>query len=214
MVAVQTIDEERWIRFARRSMAIAFCAGLLLAIGSSGAIVVGRTLGGTPRFAFASSVLVSGVCSLIFGITLRSHYATLIFGAAIARLRAVVLLGPQLAGAALGIAFTHLLLRLVGHASWLAEGPQQFVNDAVASIGLALMMRAWGCRSLCLGALAIGLGILVMYSMTSSLWHLDQPPIPFEVGVQQLVVTQVLCGAVALLVTRLVVSQPKDGELE
>lgn len=214
MGSVQTFDEERWSLFARRSMAIAFCAGLLLAIGSSGAIVVGRTLGGTPRFAFASSVLVSGACSLIFGITLRSHYATLIFGAAIARLRAVILLGPQLAGAALGIAFTHLLLRLVGHASWLAEGPQQFVNDAVASIGLAFMMRAWGCRSFCLGALAIGLGILVMYVMTSSFWHLDRPPEPFEVGIQQLVVTQVLSGALALLVTRLVVFHLKDRDQE
>lgn len=214
MVAVQTIDEERLGRFARRSMAIAFVAGLLLAIGSSGAIVIDRTLGGTARFAFASNVLVSGVCSVVFALTLRSHYATLIFGAAIARLRAIVLIGPQLVGAAIGIAITHLLLRLVGYAPWLCEGPQQFVNDAVASIGLALMMRAWGCRSFCLGALAMGLGILVMYSTTSSLWHLDQPPSPFEVGVQQLVVTQVLCGAVALLVTRLVLSQPKDGEPE
>jgi hypothetical protein len=198
------VDGARGDAFARRSMMLAFGVGLVLALGSSGTIVLERILGnGSARFAFASSVVVAGVSSLVFSVIFRTHSAGFFFGTTVARLRAAILIVPQLLGVALGITLTHLVLQRVGTAPWLSEEPRQFVNDIVATVTIVAVMRACGARSFSFVALAVGLATVTLYVLTASSWHVDRPPRPFDVGVQQLVVVQIASAATALFVTRL-----------
>jgi len=81
MSPVFAFDDARGSEFSRRSMMLAFGVGLVLALGSSGSIVLERLLGsGSARFAFASSVLIAGLSSLLFSLTFRSHAAVFVFG--------------------------------------------------------------------------------------------------------------------------------------
>lgn len=205
MSALFVIDAARGEAFARRSAMLAFGVGLVLALASSGSIVLERVLAtGSARFAFASSVLVAGISALAFGVTFRSQTAIFLFGSAIAQLRTVLLVAPQLGGVAVGITLAHLALHRFCTATWLSEGPRQFVNDAVANVAIVTLMRACGARCFSFAALAVGLALVTLYSLTASLWHVDRPPHPFEVGVQQLVISQVVSAASALFITRLV----------
>jgi hypothetical protein len=205
MSSLFVIDGARGEALARRSAILAFGVGLVLALASSGSIVLERVVAtGSARFAFASSVLVACISALAFGVTLRSQSAIFLFGSALARLRTLLLVATQLGGVAIGITLTHLALQRFGTATWLSEGPRQFVNDAVANVAIVTVMRACGARSFSSAALAVGLALVTLYSLTASLWHVDRPPHPFEVGVQQLVLSQVVSAASALFTTRLV----------
>lgn len=210
MTDVFAFDDGRASSFLKRIIAIAFGTGLVLALFSSGSIALYRTLGlGSARFAFASSMILVGISTLALGIGLRSRSTTFVLNEQRAQVRPAVILLPQLVGGVLGIAVVHLLLRGISSAPWLCETPRQFVNDAAAMLGIVSVLHACGTRSLKFVPLAIGLATLTMYSATGMLWHVDQPPRAFEVGVQELVLTQVTSVSVALIFFRLAMTTPR-----
>lgn len=203
MTEVLTFDEERVHAFVRRVVAIAFVTGLVLALVSSGCIVLDRTLGlGSARFAFASSVIVVGMSALAMALGFRSRATTFTVDDQRTRVRSGVILVPQLAGVVVGILLVHLTLRCVSTSPWLDEHPRQFVNDVVATFGIVAVLHACAERALKLVPLAAGLTATTMYSATATLWHVDRPPHAFEIGVQELVLVQVTCVAIALLFLR------------
>jgi hypothetical protein len=146
----------------------AFLAGAALGIVTSGGIVEERLSAGSPHVGVVVNALVTFASILTLGLLHRR-----------APLVARVIV-PQVAGAALGVLGIHLALRWgwIAGAPWLAERPAQLVNDAVAV--LATLMVLWA------------------YRATGSLWHLDAAPHGFMVTVQDLVIAQLACAALAL----------------
>jgi hypothetical protein len=106
---------------------------------------------------------------------------------------------PQALGAAVGVFGIHLALRWgwIAGAPWLAERPAQLVNDAVAVF--ATLTLVWGCaKRIDLRLLVVALAVMSVYRATGSYWHLDSAPRGFLVPVQDLVIAQLVCAALAL----------------
>jgi len=171
---------------ARRSAA-AFLAGASLALVTSGGIVEERLSAGSVHVGVVVNALVTFASILTLGLLHRR--APLV--------PAVVV--PQAVGAAVGVLCVHVALRWgwIAGAPWLAERPAQLVNDAVAVF--ATLTVVWACANrLDLRLLVAALAVLSLYRATGTLWHLDVAPQGFKVTVQDLVIAQLACAALAL----------------
>ncbi len=165
----------------------AFLAGATLAVVTSGGIVEERLSAGSPHVGIVVNALVTFASILTLGLLHRR--APLVAGVMV----------PQVAGAVLSVLGIHLALRWgwIAGAPWLAERPAQLVNDAVAV--LATLTVLWACANrLDLRLLVVALAVLSAYRATGSLWHLDAAPHGFTVTVQDLVIAQLACAALAL----------------
>ena len=75
------------------------------------------------------------------------------------------------------IAAIHVALKLhwVDSPPWLAERPEQWVNDGVAVFSTLAIV--WACaRKLDLRLLVVALVMVTIYKVTGHFWHLDAPP--------------------------------------
>jgi hypothetical protein len=208
MLALLTILVDSWPerarRFARRVLLGAFVTSLLLALGTSGAIVSERLSGGNVRLALLTDCVVLVLAVVAMSLTARAR--SVFFGtagdASVApvRLRISLVLLVQLLGAAIGVAIVHLVLRkLVNVPTWFRECPAQFVNDAVAVCGALLAVWACARRRLVLGSLVAMFLLLLAYGATASHWHWDHPALSFSMSTQELVAAQVIATATGLL---------------
>lgn len=110
----------------------------------------------------------------------------------------------QVLGAFFGIFVVHRLLGVyvldrLPWLSWMEERPPQLVNDAVAALGVLLLVWAFAERMFVRGVVA-GLALVAVYRRTAEMWHLDRAPHGFELTVQQLVAAQFVSVAVAIFV--------------
>lgn len=193
MLEVFTFDEDRRHALVKRAVAVAFCTGFVLAMASSGSLALDRAVGhGSARFAFASTVAVAGVSALALMIGFRSR-----------PLGSAIVLVPQLAGAVAGVVVTHVLLVCLTTSPGLTETPRQFMNDAVAAFAIIAVIHACGAGALNFAPLIVSLFVVTVYSATAGQWHVDHPPRAFEIGVQELVLTQVTSVSIALIFLRL-----------
>jgi hypothetical protein len=165
----------------------AFLAGAALAAVISGGLVEERLSAGSLHVGAVVNALV----------TLASILTLALLGRRVPLGPGVVV--PQVAGAAVGVLLVHVALRRgwITGAPWLAERPAQLVNDAVAVF--ATLIVVWACvnrRDLRL--LVAALAIALLYRATGRFWHLDAAPLGFLVTVQDLVVAQFVCAALAL----------------
>lgn len=175
---------------ARLSVA-ALLAGAALATVTSGGIVAERLSGGSVAVGSTVNALVT--FASILTLALLHRRGPLVSSVVV----------PQLAGAALGILGVHLALRWgwIAGAPWLTERPAQLVNDAVEV--LATLAVVWACaRGLDLRLLVGALVVAAVYRTTGHLWHLDAAPRGFLVPVQDLVIAQLVCAALALPIYR------------
>jgi hypothetical protein len=164
-----------------------FLAGAVLALVTSGGILEERVSAGSVHVGAAVNAVVTFAAIATLGLLHRR--APLVS-------RVIV---PQAMGATVGVLGIHLALRwgwLVG-APWLAEGPAQLVNDAVAVFGTLAVV--WACANhLDLRLLVVALVVTSVYRATGTYWHLDAAPRGFLVPVQDLVIAQLVCAALAL----------------
>jgi len=193
-------------RFARRSLGLAYCCGLLLAGTTSAGVVAERLLGGSIHAALSVDVIVLGVA--ILAMTFTSRPLVTSFGDAdahaVARLRSSVVLLPQLLGVLCGIALVHLALRYSCFSAlwWMSERPAQFVNDGVAALGTLTAVWACASRPLRMCLLLEMVGLLLLYRATGQHWHVDRAPRVFQASIQELVAAQVIAAATGLLAFR------------
>lgn len=183
-------DTPASIAEATTSTLVALASGLLLALTTSGGILGERISGGDLRVAVAVNALVTVVSVVVLLVTLKRQLAR----------TSVALPAAQVAGAALGIALVHLLVRyrLSADLPWLAEGPAQLVNDATAAA--ATLVLVWACaRRLDVRVLLGAFVLVTAYRFTAGRWHLDHAPGGFVLTVQQLVVFQFGASALGLL---------------
>ncbi len=206
-IPVERSIAERAHRFAMRSVALAYCCGLLLSLTTSAGVVAERLLGGNIQAALSADVIVLGVA--IVAVTLTSRPLVTFFGDTsdaswLVRLRARVLIGPQLLGVVSGVALVHISLRYSGFSAlqWMSERPAQFVNDAVAALGT--LAAVWACASKPVRTYLLleMFGLLLLYRATGHLWHLDRAPHVFRASIQELVAAQVIAAATGLLAFR------------
>lgn len=200
----------REARFARRSLAIAFSCGLLLACVVSAGIIGERLRAGSVRTALLVDVIVllAGIsATMLTARPLNMRFEELRDdGKAplVTRLRPSVVLILQVVGVTCGITLTHLVLRQ-SHAtalSWMCECAPQFVNDVIASLGTLAAVWACASRRIRMDLLVATLGVLLLYGLTRRYWHVDRAPFRFEMPIQELVVAQVIATATGLLAFR------------
>jgi hypothetical protein len=167
---------------------VAFLAGAALGAVISGGLVEERLSAGSVPVGAVVNALITLAAIVTLGLLYRrgAHAAPL-----------VVL--PQAVGAAVGVIAVHLALRCgwVHGAAWLAERPAQLVNDAVEVF--AILTVVWACANRWdPRLLAVALAVALLYRVTGSFWHLDAAPRGFLVTVQDLVMAQLACAALAL----------------
>jgi len=186
VVAISKVTRPEQLPPRFGGVAFAFSVGLLLALAASGGIAGERVTLGRLGFALLANAAATGAAILAARTTIRGA-------------RPLAVLVPQVVGAVVGVVLVHLLLRRAAQDAfpWLAEGPAQLVNDAVAVSGLLAL--AWACaRGLDLRVLVGAFLVVTVYRLTSSMWHLDRAPGGFHVTVQDLVVAELFAAALAL----------------
>jgi len=186
---------------AFRAGGVGFAAGLLLALLTSVGIAGERVTAGSPAVAILANAVATVAAVVALVLTLRVRTTAL--SARDDRARSLLLLGPQLLGAAVGIALVHLALHasVFGASRVLVERPAQYVNDAVAV--MALLAVIWGASARPFGIVCVvgGAALVTAYAATASSWHLD--PMTFRAAtVQQFVAAQFVAAAIAVGVFR------------
>ena len=194
-------------------IALAFGAGLLLALATSGGIAGERISRGAPNVALFANVIATLAALVAVIPTMRRALVSFAEqrdtesarggSFRVARLHPLAVLVPQILGAAAGIALVHLVLRSssLGALPWLSERPAQFMNDVVAVSGLLALV--WACANGLDPRLLVFAFIgITLYRATAHLWHLDHAPGGFQMSVQELVVAQFVAAALALGVFR------------
>jgi hypothetical protein len=179
--------------------AAGFAAALFLALLTSLGIAGERVTAGSPTVAVVANAAATVAAIGALLLTLRARLGSAEAG----RARPLLLIGPQLAGAAVGVALVHAALRAspLRPPGALVERPAQFVNDAVAV--LALLAVVWGASARPFGLVAVvgGAALVTLYAATASSWHLD--PFRFRAAtVQQFVAAQFVAVAIALALFR------------
>ncbi len=187
-------------RFARATpgFLVGFGVGLLVALVVSGGIAEERVTLGAPGVVLLANGAMT-VAALLAVVLLMRRRAT--------ERNALAVLVPQLVGAVAGVALVHLALRQAsGAVPWLSERPAQFVNDAVAVLGLLGLV--WACDGgLNVRLLFVAFVAVTAYRATASFWHLDRAPAPYHTSIQELVVAQFVAAAFALGLFRTMVSR-------
>jgi hypothetical protein len=169
------------------ALAYLFVAGTALGLVTSVGIVEERLSAGSPTIALVVNALVSGSALLVLALVQRR------------RPLSVEVITSELLGAATGVLLVHAAVRggLVSAPYWLAERPPQLVNDVVAVLSTLLLV--WACaRRVDLRFLVGALLVVTAYRATAGLWHLDLPPRPFALRVQDIVIMQFVAAALAL----------------
>jgi hypothetical protein len=169
------------------TVASAFVAGTALGLVTSGGIVEERLSTGNPIVALAVNAAVSGAAILLLALFQRRLPLS------------PALFVSQTLGAAISVLLVHVAVRsgFVVAPYWLAERPPQLVNDAVAVVSTLLLV--WACaRRFDLRFLIGALALVTAYRVTSRFWHLDLPPHPFALRVQDIVLLQFTAAAIAL----------------
>jgi hypothetical protein len=164
-----------------------FVAGAVLGLVVSAGIVEERVSIGSPSIALVVNVVVSASALLVLALVQRRRPLTS---------EAVVL---ELLGALTGVLLVHLAVGagVVQAPYWLAEQPPQLVNDLVAVLSTLLLV--WACAGRIDLRFLLGALILVTtYRATAGHWHLDLPPRPFALRVQDIVIMQFVGAALAL----------------
>jgi hypothetical protein len=190
--------------------AVAFAAGLLLGLATSGGIAGERITRGAFSVALLANAAATFAALLAMLPTMRRllvSFAEISDSAGreirIARLGPLAVLAPQLVGAACGIVLVHLMLRLEALPvfPWLSEKPAQLVNDAVAAFGLLALVWA-AAEALNPKLLVLAFLGVTLYRASAPAWHLDHAPGGFQTSIQELVVAQFVAAALALAVFR------------
>jgi hypothetical protein len=165
----------------------AFLAGVALAVVTSGGLVEERLSAGSVHVGAAVNALVTLASIVILARVCRRAPLT----------PAVVV--SQAVGAAVGVVAVHLALRggWIHGAPWLAERPAQLVNDGVAVFATLTVVWAFA-NQLDMRLLIAALAVALVYRATGRFWHLDTAPHGFLVPVQDLVLAQLACAALAL----------------
>jgi hypothetical protein len=169
------------------ALASLFVAGAVLGLVVSAGIIEERLSTGSPAVALVVNAIVSASALLVLAFVQRGR-----------RLTSEVVV-TELLGVVTGMVLIHLAVRggLVRAPYWFAERPLQLVNDVVAAFSTLLLV--WACaRELDLRFLVAALVLVTAYRATSGLWHLDLPPRPFSLKVQDLVIMQFVGAALAL----------------
>jgi hypothetical protein len=195
---------------ARRSAALAFGSGLILALLVSAGLIAERLCAGSFDSALLINVLV--LCASVIVMTLTSRPRALRFVAltdggrvdGVVRTRLTLQLLPQAVGALGGIVLAHAALRHSGASAlaWMCECPPQLVNDAVAVLGVFAAIWAFATRRVGIALLVTLFALLLCYGVTQTRWHVDHAPFAFETTIQELVVGQVLAVATGLFAFR------------
>lgn len=172
-----------------RGLLSSFTAGLALAVVACGGILADRlSLGDVKVATVAHVVLTIAVVGLVHAQrrSIDAHR-----------------LGAQMAGAAVGIVLAHAVIRTgaLGTAPWLAEGPAQLVNDAVAVFAPLAIVWASTRRPPSTVVLVATLLLVTVYRATGSMWHLDAAP--FAYSVQDLVTGELAGSAIGITTFRL-----------
>ncbi len=171
-----------------------FFSGVGVAVAVSAGLAAERLTLGSTTAALMANALSTLAAVVVFAIAARAQgFAT----------RSLVVV-PQISGVLFGTLAVHAWLMTAASPShpWLSEGPRQLVNDFVASYSILLMAWAGVRRKATLGIFAVAI-LLAAYRATTSLWHLDTV-LFHAVSVQQLVFTETLAAAVAIVIFRIV----------
>jgi len=177
--------------------AVALGVGLLLGLVTSGGIAGERITRGAIGAALVANAAVTLVALFAIVPTMRRMLVSFGDGERARTIHPLVVLVPQIVGAAAGIFVVHFVLRreALGALPWLSERPAQLVNDAVAAAGLLALVWA-SANDLDPRVLVIAFIGVTLYRLTSPLWHLDAAT--FHTSVQELIVAQLVAAALAL----------------
>jgi hypothetical protein len=161
-----------------RRLAAGALAGLILGTISSAAILADRIARGDSWVVMTTDAVVAASAVVVLAITFRWSFESFRPDAGASAQAPGRLLGAisaHAAGAVLGVLLVHLALHSspLRACQWLCERPPQLVNDFVAAFGAIALI--WTCARQPVGALSslLVVGIAVIYSFTSSRWHLD-----------------------------------------